>query len=85
MPVASKDFHKQTKVTAMLTINVTKVVLSDSVAYKKQKNWQSIDGFQVVKAFVKTSKLKHQKDIFVKTSKMYLVMIYLNTTRDQLI
>ena len=47
MPIASKDFHKQRKVTGILTIDVNKFLFSRSVSCNKEKDWQRIAGYQV--------------------------------------
>ena len=45
--VASKDFYKQRQITDILTIDVTRVVLSDKVPCNNGKDWRYIVGYQV--------------------------------------
>ena len=59
--VASKDFHKQRRITDIFTINVNKVVLSDKVLCNNGKDWRYIAGYQVdgetiIPLFIKTPK-----------------------------
>ena len=59
--VASKDFHKQRRITDIFTIDVNKVVLSDKVLCNNGKDWRHIAGYQVdgetiIPLFIKTPK-----------------------------
>ena len=59
--VASKDFHKQRRITDIFTIDVNKVVLSDKVPCNNGKDWRHIAGYQVdgetiIPLFIKTPK-----------------------------
>ena len=59
--VASKDFHKQRRITDIFTINVNKVVLSDKVLCNNGKDWRHVAGYQVdgetiIPLFIKTPK-----------------------------
>ena len=59
--VASKDFHKQRKITDIFTIDVNKVVLSDKVPYNNGKDWRytvgyQVDGETIIPLFIKTPK-----------------------------
>ena len=59
--VASKDFHKQRRITDIFTIDVNKVVFSDKVPCNNGKAWRYIIGYQVdgetfIPLFIKTLK-----------------------------
>ena len=59
--VASKDFHNQSQVADILTIDVKKVGLTDRVPCNNMKDWQCIVGYQVdgekiIPLFIKTPK-----------------------------
>ena len=59
--VASKDFHKQRRITDIFTIDVNKVVLSDKVPCNNGKDWRHNAGYQadgetIIPLFIKTPK-----------------------------
>ena len=59
--VASKDFHKQRRITGIFTVDVNKVVLSDKVPCSNGKDWRYVVGYQVdgetvIPLFIKTPK-----------------------------
>ena len=59
--VASKDFHKQRRITGICTVDVNKVVLSDKVPCSNGKDWRYVVGYQVdgetvIPLFIKTPK-----------------------------
>ena len=71
--VASKDFYKQRQITDKLTIDVTRIMLSDKVPCNNGKDWRYIVGYQVDgKTII---------PLFIKMPKTYLATTCHNTTR----
>ena len=62
--VASKDFHKQRRITDIFTIDVNKVVFSDKGPCNNRKYWHHIAGYQVDGQTVISLFIKKPKYIF---------------------
>ena len=59
--IAFKEFHEQTQVTDIFTIDVNKVVVCDTVSCNNGKDWWYVVGYQVggktiLLLFIKTPK-----------------------------
>ena len=70
--VATKDFYGQRQITDIFTIDVNKVVVSDKVSSNNGKDCRYIVDYQVDVVLI---------SLFIKTPKIYLVMVYHNTIK----
>ena len=67
--VTTKDFYGQRQITDIFTIDVNKLVIFDKVPYNNGKDCHYIVGYQSDKMVV---------PLFIKTPKIYLVMVFHN-------
>ena len=70
--VTTKDFYGQRQTTDIFTIDVNKVVVSDKVSWNNGNDCHYIASYQVDGALIL---------LFIKTSKIYLVMACHNTIK----